>query len=43
MTKVDKVEEKLLGADINAVSEWHEDVQLKNVAVEKTSELIRSK
>ena len=43
MTKVDKVEEKLLGADIDAVSEWHEDVRLKTVAVEKTSELIKSK
>ena len=43
MTKIDKVEEKLLGADIDAVSEWREDVRLKNVAVEKTSELIKSK
>jgi DNA helicase HerA-like ATPase len=43
MAKIDKVEEKLLGADIDAVSEWREDVRLKNVAVEKTSELIKFK
>jgi DNA helicase HerA-like ATPase len=43
MTKVDKVEEKLLGADIDTVSEWRDDVRLKTVAVERTSELIKSK
>jgi DNA helicase HerA-like ATPase len=42
MAKVDKVEEKLLGADIDAVSEWLDDVRLKKVAVERTSELIKS-
>ena len=41
LTKVDKVEEKLLGADIDAVSEWQEDAKLASVAVEKTSELIK--
>jgi len=43
MTKVDRVEEKLLGADIDTVSEWRDDVRLKTVAVERTSELIKSK
>ncbi len=41
MAKVDKVEEKLLGADIDAVSEWREDVKLPTVAHERTSELIK--
>ena len=41
LAKVDKVEEKLLGADIDAVSEWHEDAKLATVAAEKTSELIK--
>ncbi len=41
MTKVDKVEEKLLGADIDAVSEWQEDAKLATVAKERTSELIK--
>jgi hypothetical protein len=43
MAKIDKVEEKLLGADIDAVSEWRENVRLKSVAVESTSELIKTK
>jgi len=41
MAKVDKVEEKLLGADIDAVSEWREDAKLATVAQERTSELIK--
>jgi DNA double-strand break repair helicase HerA and related ATPase len=41
MAKVDKVEEKLLGADIDAVSEWREDAKLSTVAKERTSELIK--
>ncbi|MDV3293933.1 MAG: ATP-binding protein [Nitrososphaerales archaeon] len=43
MAKVDKVEEKLLGADIDAVSEWREDAKLATVATERTSELIKRK
>jgi len=41
LVKVEKVEEKLLGADIDAVSEWQEDAKLSSVAVEKTSEMIK--
>jgi DNA helicase HerA-like ATPase len=41
MAKVDRVEEKLLGADIDAVSEWREDAKLSGVAQERTSELIK--
>jgi metallo-beta-lactamase family protein len=36
-----QVEEKLLGADIDAVSEWGEDAKLATVAKERTSELIK--
>jgi DNA double-strand break repair helicase HerA and related ATPase len=41
LAKIDKVEEKLLGADIDAISEWAEKTKMASIAAEKTSELIR--
>jgi len=41
VTKIQRVEEKLMGADIIAVREWSENVELAYVAKEKTSDLIR--
>jgi hypothetical protein len=41
VAKIDRVDEKLMGADIDAVDEWSEDRASKSVAAERTSDLIR--
>ncbi|MEM3684470.1 MAG: ATP-binding protein [Conexivisphaerales archaeon] len=41
MVKIEKVAEKLMGADINAVEEWAQAKRQKNVAKESTAEFIR--
>ncbi|MEM0118371.1 MAG: ATP-binding protein [Conexivisphaerales archaeon] len=41
MVRVEKVAEKLMGADINAVEEWAQAARLKKVAKESTADFIR--
>jgi len=41
VVKVEKVPEKLIGADIDAVSEWIHASKINNVAKENTSSFIR--
>ncbi len=40
LVKVEKVEEKVMGADISAVNEWKSKVEISKMAYEDTSELI---
>lgn len=41
LIKVEKVEEKLIGADIDAISEWEQAKRIKEIARESTSGFIR--
>ncbi|MEM3685170.1 MAG: ATP-binding protein [Conexivisphaerales archaeon] len=41
IVKIEKVPEKLMGADINAVGEWSQTARIKNMAKESTSQFIR--
>ncbi len=40
LVKLQKVDEKLTGSDINAVEKWHEEEKRMQIAVDKTSDLI---
>jgi len=42
IVKIEKVEEKVMGADISAVKEWTERVEISEIAKVNTSELIRT-
>jgi DNA helicase HerA-like ATPase len=41
VVRVRKVDEKLVGADINAEREWREDLEMQGIARESTDDLIR--
>ena len=41
VVRVRKVDEKLVGADINAEREWREDLEMQGIAHESTDDLIR--
>ena len=41
LAKIDKVEEKLMGADIDAVAEWSERAKVESIAAGTTSDSIR--